>query len=135
MAGGYLGDELRFGVARRYGTGWLSGKPRLEKLMRCCEQLLERYGTAYIFLYRYPKGLRTIGALPVGLTDISWWRFTVLNAASAITWAALLVGVGYAFGEVIEDAVTQGWSAVSIGLLIISVTLIWLGFRNVSKQQ
>ena len=30
LAGGYLGDELRFGVARYYGTGWLSGKPRLE---------------------------------------------------------------------------------------------------------
>lgn len=135
LAGGYLGDELRFGIARHYGTGWLSGKPRLEKLMRYCEQLLERYGAAYIFLYRYPKGLRTIGALPVGLTDISWRRFTILNAASAITWAVLLVGVGYAFGEVIEDAVTQGWGAVSIALLLISVTLIWLGIRNVSRQQ
>jgi len=133
LAGGYLGDELRFGVARYYGTGWLSGKPRLEKLMHYCEQLLERYGATYIFLYRYPKGLRTIGALPVGLTDISWRRFTILNAASAITWGVLLVGVGYVFGEVIEDAVTQGWGAFSVALLLISVTLIWLGIRNVSR--
>ena len=86
--------------------------------------MLERYGATYIFLYRYPKGLRTIGALPVGLTDISWRRFTILNAASAITWGVLLVGVGYVFGEVIEDAVTQGWGAFSVALLLISVTLI-----------
>ena len=135
LAGGYLGDELRFRVARRYGITWVSGKPRLERLMRYCEQLLERYGAAYIFLYRYPKGLRTIGALPVGLTDISWRRFTILNAASAISWAVLLVGVGYAFGEVIENAVTQGWGAFSIALLLISVILIWLGIRNISRQQ
>lgn len=134
LAGGYLGDELRFRVARRYGTAWLSGKPRLEAMMRHSEQLLKRYGTAYIFLYRYPKGLRTIGSLPVGLTDISWRRFTLLNAASALTWVILLVGIGYAFGEVIEDAVTQGWGAVSVGLLIISVALIWLGFRKVSRE-
>ena len=134
LAGGYLGDELRFRFSRRYGTTWVSSKPRLEAMMRHSEELLKRYGTAYIFLYRYPKGLRTIGSLPVGLTDISWRRFTLLNAASALTWAILLVGIGYAFGEVIEDAVTQGWGAVSIGLLIISVALIWLGFRKVSRE-
>lgn len=103
-------------------------------MLRHSEQLLKRYGTAYIFLYRYPKGLRTIGSLPVGLTDISWRRFTLLNAASALTWAILLVGVGYAFGEVIEDAVMQGWGAVSIGLLVISVALIWLGFRKAYRE-
>lgn len=134
LAGGYLGDELRFGVARRYGTAWVSERPRLAVLMRHSEQLLKRYGVAYIFLYRYPKGLRTIGSLPVGLTDISWRRFTLLNAASAIIWALLLVGVGYAFGEAIEDAVTQGWGMVSIGLLVISIALIWLGLRKVSRQ-
>ena len=134
LAGGYLGDELRFSVARRYGASWVDGKPRLEKMMNHSEQLLKRYGAAYIFLYRYPKGLRTIGSLPLGLTDISWRRFTLLNAASALTWVILLVGIGYAFGEVIEEAVTQGWGAVSVGLLIISVALIWLGFRKVSRE-
>lgn len=134
LAGGYLGDELRFRVAREYGTTWVSGKPRLGAMMRHSEELLKRYGTAYIFLYRYPKGLRTIGSLPLGLTDISWRRFTLLNAASALTWVILLVGIGYAFGEVIEEAVTQGWGAVSVGLLIISVALIWLGFRKVSRE-
>jgi len=134
LAGGYLGDELRFRVARRYGTAWTSGKPRLENMMRYSEQLLKRYGTIYIFLYRYPKGLRTIGSLPVGLTDISWGRFTILNAASALIWAILLVGAGYVFGEAVEDAVTQGWGTASIVLLILSVALIWFGFRRISRE-
>ena len=132
LAGGYLGDELRFNIARRYGTAWVSGRPRLAVWMRRSEQLLKRYGVAYIFLYRYPKGMRTIGSLPVGMTDISWKRFTVLNAASAIVWAILLVGVGYMFGETIESAITQGWGMASIALLIVFIALIWLGFRKVS---
>ena len=57
---------------------------------------------------------------------MSWRRFTVLNAASAVTWAVLLVGVSYQFGRLIEDAVTRGLGMFSIGLLLISVLLIWL---------
>ena len=133
LAGGYLGDELRFAVARRYGAGWMSGRPRLARRMDRAEKLLERYGTAYLFLYRYPKGMRTIGALPVGLTDIRWRRFIVLNAASAVLWATLLVGAGYAFGEAIEGAVTQGWGAASVALLLVGIGLIWLGWRRVSR--
>lgn len=134
LAGGYLGDELRFGLARRYGTAWVSGRPRLALWMERCEKLLERYGVAYIFLYRYPKGMRTIGALPVGMTDISWQRFTLLNAASAMVWAILLVGMGYLFGETIESAVSKGWGLASVVLLILSIALIWLGFRRLARN-
>jgi membrane-associated protein len=133
LAGGYLGDELRFGLARRYGTAWVAERARLELWMDRCEQLLKRYGVAYMFLYRYPKGMRTIGALPVGMTDISWRRFTLLNAASAITWATLLVGVGYVFGEAIEAAVAKGWGLASVILLIVFVALIWRGFRRLAR--
>lgn len=134
LAGGYLGDEVRFAAARRYGTRWATGRPRLAKLMRNSERLLEKYGTFYIFLYRYPKGLRTIGALPVGLTDMAWSKFTVLNASSAIVWATLLVGAGYVFGEAIESAVAKGWGAASVVLLLIVMVSIWWAFRRLSAQ-
>ena len=78
--------------------------------------------------------MRTIGALPVGLTDIRWRRFTALNAASAVLWATLLVGAGYVFGEAIEGAVVQGWGAASVALLLAGVGLIWLGWRRVSRS-
>ena len=74
----------------------------LYPISKCTPQraadMIEKYGTAYIFLYRYPKGMRTIGALPVGLTNISWLKFTLLNGASALLWTGLLVGAGYSFG-------------------------------------
>lgn len=98
FAGGYLGDEMRFAVARRYGAGFLASKPRLLALMEKATAMLDACGWAYIFLYRYSKGMRTIGALPVGLTTIKWRVFTTLNAASALLWTELLVGSGYYFG-------------------------------------
>ena len=35
------------------------------------QRLMARYGALYIFLYRYPKGMRTIGALPLDLGDMA----------------------------------------------------------------
>lgn len=58
--------------------------------------------------YRYPKGMRTIGALPVGLGSMCWPVFTVLNAASVVLWAGLLVCAGYVLGTQIEEAVASG---------------------------
>ena len=119
FAGGYLGDEARFHAVRKLGVRPLESRPRFARALTTARRLLDRYGTAYIFLYRYPKGLRTIGALPVGLTDMTWPCFTSLNAASAGLWTLLLVGAGYFFGATIEQAVKSGWTGWSLALLAI----------------
>ena len=122
--GGYLGDELRFALARTYGTTWLEKPNRLGRLFKTASELANRYGTAYIFLYRYPKGLRTIGALPIGLTSISWRRFSLLNACSALLWVIVLVGGGYIFGATFDALGVENLTALS--LLFLCVFLVTL---------
>lgn len=134
FAGGYLEDELRFAMARRYGTGFLASRPRLSALMSKAEAMLDVYGWAYIFIYRYPKGMRTIGSLPVGLTQMKWPLFTLLNASSALLWTGLLVGAGYYFGTAIERAVVEGWGALSILLLLVFLGLAFIGWRRVQRS-
>ncbi len=134
FAGGYIGDEVRFALARRYGTGFLASKPRLADLMKRASVLLDGYGSAYIFLYRYPKGMRTIGALPVGLTNITWQRFTILNGASALVWAGLLIGAGYLFGEAVEQAVKDGWGLWSVGLLLVFLGATAFAWWRISSR-
>lgn len=122
--GGYLGDELRFALARAYGTAWLEKPNRLGRLFKTASELANRYGTAYIFLYRYPKGLRTIGALPIGLTSISWRRFSLLNACSALAWVVVLVGGGFTFGATFDSLGVENLTALS--LLFLCVFLLTL---------
>lgn len=131
--GGYLGDEARFFVARRYGLAWLSRKERTRQWLEKSRALMERHGKAYMFIYRYPKGMRTIGALPVGLTDISWQNFTLLNFASAALWAILMVGAGLLFGDVIVASVEQGWGVFSIALLVLVLLAGWVAWRRLSR--
>ena len=133
FAGGYLGDEVRFQVARHYGVEFVKPRPRLKAYFIKAKTMMDHYGTVYIFLYRYPKGMRTIGALPVGLTQISWQKFTFLNGASALLWTALLVGTGYLFGSAIEDAVQNGWGVASVALLLLFVALGLFAWRRINR--
>lgn len=133
FAGGYLGDEARFAVARRYGDAWSTKWPRIQQATSAAKALIARYGWVYIFLYRYPKGMRTIGALPVGLGSMSWSKFTSLNAASAGVWTIALVGIGFTFGTQVEQAVNAGWGATSVFLLVLMVVGIFFAWWRINR--
>lgn len=132
FAGGYLGDELRFALARRHGSGLLARWPWAQKGVEKARLLMAHYGVWYIFLYRYPKGMRTIGAFPVGLGPMSWPTFTLLNAASAALWAGLLIGAGYFFGDVFASAEST-WALASLALLVGFVALGYFALRRVTR--
>ena len=133
FGGGYLGDEVRFAVARRYGDTWSERWPRIGRAISTASALVARYGWLYVFLYRYPKGMRTIGALPLGLGTISWSKFTLLNASSAALWTSLLVGIGFAFGAQVEKAVSAGWGFASIILLMMMVIGIFYAWWCINR--
>jgi membrane protein DedA with SNARE-associated domain len=133
--GGYLGDEVRFFVARRYGDALQRRWPKTKTWIARGNRLLGKYGVAYIFLYRYPKGMRTIGALPIGTGVMRWPVFTMLNAASAALWCAVLVGAGIVFGNSITEMIENGYGFVSVGLLVVFVALGWLALRRIDKLE
>lgn len=133
FAGGYLGDEVRFAVARRYGDSWSDKWQWLSKAVSTARVLVARYGWTYVFLYRYPKGMRTIGALPMGFGTLSWYNFTALNAASACLWTFILVGVGYSFGAQIENSINDNWGIASVLLLVLMVSGILYAWYRVSR--
>jgi membrane-associated protein len=135
FAGGYLGDEFRFAVSRRYGESWATKWPRIGKALSDAQLLVSKYGWLYIFVYRYPKGMRTIGALPVGLGSMRWPTFTLLNAASAASWAILLVGMGYLFGAQIERSVEKGWGPLSLVLTVAMLLALYLAWRRLIRPQ
>lgn len=132
--GGYLGDEARFAVARRYGDKLFASRPKWRRFVDRAAEVSQKYGSAYIFLYRYPKGMRTVGALPIGLSDMPWPRFTVLNAASTALWSGLLVGAGVLFGDQIADAADSWWGTLSVVILVVFLVVAWLAFRRFARE-
>jgi membrane protein DedA with SNARE-associated domain len=95
----FAGDQAFFHVGRRYGTRLLDRFPSLQPRARRVNALLERHHIPLILAVRFLYGLRIAGPVAIGMSDVHWSRFLVLNLAGAIIWSIVIAGIGYGFGQ------------------------------------
>jgi len=100
--GAFLGDQLYFWLGRRFGPQLLARWPGLAPSAARVARLLERYDFWFVPGLRFVYGLRVAGVVALGMTRIGALRFLALNLAGAVGWAALVGGLGYAAGGVLE---------------------------------
>lgn len=103
-AGSFVADQLLF-FAGRHARHYR----RIQKLIEQpafarVTQLLERYPTGFIFAFRFLYGLRVISPVAIGMSRIPAAKFLIFNAAAASIWGPLFTGIGYLFGQGIEQA-------------------------------
>lgn len=102
--GAFVVDEIFFFLGRRCRerefVRRMHAKPAFAKAMA----FIERFPNAYIFVFRFLYGLRTVSPIAIGLTRIGARRFVILNALAALIWAGIFVAVGYAFGPAVDHA-------------------------------
>ncbi|GAB4033400.1 DedA family protein [Spirosoma gilvum] len=92
--------QLCFLLGYRYGSTFISSRPRWQNRYQRIERLMNRYGTGLVVGFRALYGLR--GAIPaaVGLAGFSSGRFMVYNALGALVWAITVALLG--------DSLVQG---------------------------
>lgn len=88
-------------------------------------QLIERYPNGFILSFRFIVGLRAAGPVAVGVSQVSHWRFAILNALGSCIWAGLFAGLGYALGPaamtVLEQFVPE---AAPVALVVVALVLV-----------
>lgn len=102
FVGGTLGDQICFFVGRRYGPPLLGRWPRFEVAATRVRRLIDRHSAALIVGVRFMYGLRLIGPVVIGMSNVSAWRFAVFNMIGAAIWAVAVGAAGYLFGHAIE---------------------------------
>ena len=131
-AGSFVADQCFFALGRRYRD-----HPRVRRIMARpafarALRTLERHPNGFILSFRFLYGLRTVSPVAIGTSQVAVRRFVALNAVAAISWAALFTGLGYGFGEGIEEVagrirphlpVVLG-TAAGIAALVLIVRLI-----------
>lgn len=105
--GGVLGDQFFFFLGRHYGTTLLARFPRLAARAQPVNKLIEHHHTRLIFGVRFMYGLRIVGPLMLGMSQVSTWRFVVFNLLGAVVWASLFSGAGYLFGQTLAWILTD----------------------------
>lgn len=99
---GFSGDQCFFWLGRRHAAAVLRQFPSLRRQADRVHRLIEAHPTRLIIGMRFAYGLRVAAPIVVGSSAIPAARFALLNAAGAILWAAVIAGLGWAFGQAIE---------------------------------
>ncbi len=117
--GSFCGDQLYFFLGRRYGNRILRRFPKLQGGVQLAIDMLHKYHTFFILTYRYMYGIRNFASLGMGMSDLSWPRFAVLNFIAAFLWANSFAWGGYALGYFAASALGQiNFTYILIGVLI-----------------
>jgi membrane protein DedA with SNARE-associated domain len=128
FVGGTLGDQVGFFIGRRYGDSLLGRWTSLDARAVRVRSLIDRHSAPLIVGVRFMYGLRLIGPVVIGMSDVSAWRFVVFNMIGAAIWATSVSAVGYLFGHTIEwliaDLERLEKAAFVCALLVVAVLLI-----------
>ncbi len=124
-AGSFCGDLFRFWLGRFFGIGWLKRWPRIHNGVLKAATLVERYPVVMILLHRYPHGIRGIAGFAYGVSKLPWGTFLLVNFVAAGLWAVAIVSIGYAFGHVSEQVLSDASSSLGFVMLVAFLALSW----------
>ena len=68
--------------------------------------------------------------IAIGVSQVPTWRFTLLNIAGAVIWAAAFVLAGFIFGEAVHNLLGKShhagrWTLIAAGGVVVAVGIIW----------
>ncbi|MGB8339467.1 MAG: DedA family protein [Burkholderiales bacterium] len=130
--GGFLGDQFFFVLGRRFGAGILQNKPHWQPRVDKVNTLLDRYHAPLIIMIRFMYGLRIIGPIVIGMSNVPRWRLALFNFIGAMIWAPLIAGGGYLFGHVLETffAHMEHAQRMLLALLLMGGIAAWVIVRR-----
>jgi membrane protein DedA with SNARE-associated domain/rhodanese-related sulfurtransferase len=120
-----LGDQLWYELGRRRGRKVLNWLCRISLEPTACvrrtEEFFTRYGARSLVVAKFIPGLSTIAPPLAGIGGLRLPQYLLYNGAGTILWVGSGIGLGYAFSDQFEQAISV---AAHLGS---SMALILLG--------
>ncbi|GAA0889842.1 VTT domain-containing protein [Rhodanobacter soli] len=130
-----LSDTLWYAAGRRYGAGVMRLLCRISLSPDSCVQRSElqfqRWRGQVLLIAKFVPGLATVAPPLVGAMGLPLPRFAFFDGLGSLLWAAVAVGLGYAFAAQIDDLLAAIADAgtlaleVLLGLLALYVVARW----------
>ena len=127
---GALGDQIFFWLGRRAGQPLLDRIPNSADRVRRINHLLARFDAPLIVGIRFMYGLRILGPIVIGTSEVPPLRFTFFNVVGAGIWAPLVAGVGYFFGHALERLLPYLKEFEVVALLVLLVFAAAVGIAH-----
>jgi membrane protein DedA with SNARE-associated domain len=96
--GAFGGDTMFFLTGRYFAehrfVRYVRGKPGFSHAYA----LVQSHPNTFVFTNRFIYGMRLVGGVVAGLSNLAFGRFVIVNAVSSLLWTAIFTGMGYFFG-------------------------------------
>ena len=132
--GSFAGDQLWFYLGRRYGHPLLGRYPRWQPGVTSALALAAKYSTGFILTFRFIYGIRNVSSFALGMSELAWLRFLVLNFIAALLWAASFACTGYLFGSASHAFLGDVAQNFGLGMLVVFAVVVWI-IITVHKRQ
>lgn len=126
--GTVCGDQLYFFLGRKHGKAHLNKHPGWVPTVNRILTLVHRHQVILILGFRFLYGVRTITPFAIGMSEVSYIKFTLLNIIGAGIWAISIGVAGYYFGNAVESVIghIKHYEIILMSTLIMMGMLIWL---------
>lgn len=138
VAGAIIGDQFFYYMGRLYGNTLVTHFPSLSARAARVESLIARHHAPVIVVLRFTYGLRIVGPMMVGMSAVTPIQFTLWNSLGSVLWAALIISVGYAFGDALQWLMgsIRKLEFLVLAIMVVAGTLVWLVARyRIRRQQ
>jgi membrane-associated protein len=126
VAAAYIGYDINYWSGRILGIAICKrGCPGifLEKNTRKSLELMERFGTVSIIASRFVPAVN-LPPFFAGMDAMNYRLYAVMNLAGAVVWSALVLSIGYFFGEIpIVQVILPGLFLIVIIILVVSLAV------------
>lgn len=131
MFGAFLGDCVGFWIGRRYQDRLLKIWPfnKHPKWITISENFFKKHGGKSVIIGRFAGPVRSTIPLAAGLLQLSWPRFMLAAAPSAILWAILYMVPGILLGALSMELPPSKMTAfilTGLGVIIGIWIILWI---------
>jgi membrane-associated protein len=121
-AAAVAGNSVNYSIGRMLGQRAFSGRYRFFKLayLQRTEGYFRRHGGLTVLLSRFTPIVRTFAPFVAGIGRMPYLRFQAFNIAGGVSWVALFLFGGFAFGNL--PVVKDNFGVVT--LLVIAASLV-----------
>jgi membrane protein DedA with SNARE-associated domain len=137
--GSVVGDSIGFFFGCRWGTSladrWAFTRRHIAPKLGRAERHVEHHGGRSVFVARWIGALRAVVPVVAGTSDMRYRTFVAWSSAAALSWTAVMVSLGWFFGDAVAGLVDRGGWAVSLGFLVVIGTLVWVRRRKRRRDE
>ena len=129
FVGAIIGDSAAYWLGRAGGErirGFFAKLAGHDRVL-AAERMVQRRGSALVFVGRFLPGIRLAINLSCGAGHMTYRRFLLFDALGAMLWATQAAVLGYIFGKAFES---RPWIGLLIALGIAGIVAGYVGIRE-----